>query len=85
MYKYNRFIHLHVLGLGTSTSKEAKEYFSDMTRHKIDFRYQGAEDDASIVLVLALIYLEKLSRNKSLNYLIKPCTTVFENIFLFFH
>ena len=25
-------------GLGTSTSKEAKEYFSDMLRHKIKFR-----------------------------------------------
>ncbi|KAL4217342.1 DNA topoisomerase 2-beta [Mactra antiquata] len=37
-------------GLGTSTSKEAKEYFSDMQRHKIDFRYSGAEDDASINL-----------------------------------
>lgn len=39
-----------VIGLGTSTSKEAKEYFSDMLRHKIDFRYSGAEDDASINL-----------------------------------
>ena len=38
-------------GLGTSTSKEAKEYFSDMARHRIPFKYTGAEDDASIVLV----------------------------------
>ena len=38
-------------GLGTSTSKEAKEYFSDMIRHRIPFRYSGAEDDSSIVLV----------------------------------
>ncbi|XP_053400628.1 DNA topoisomerase 2-alpha-like [Mercenaria mercenaria] len=37
-------------GLGTSTSKEAKEYFSDMNRHKIEFRYTGADDDASINL-----------------------------------
>ncbi|XP_060604745.1 DNA topoisomerase 2-alpha-like isoform X3 [Ruditapes philippinarum] len=37
-------------GLGTSTSKEAKEYFSDMRKHKIDFKYSGAEDDASINL-----------------------------------
>lgn len=27
-------------GLGTSTSKEAKEYFSDMVRHRIKFTYQ---------------------------------------------
>jgi DNA topoisomerase-2 len=39
--------------LGTSTSKEAKEYFSDMERHKIPFKYTGAEDDASINLVQA--------------------------------
>lgn len=38
-------------GLGTSTSKEAKEYFSDMVRHRIPFKYAGTEDDASIVLV----------------------------------
>ncbi|CAH8866181.1 unnamed protein product [Trichobilharzia szidati] len=37
-------------GLGTSTSKEAKEYFSDMNRHRIRFRYSGAEDDGSIQL-----------------------------------
>ncbi|VDQ12346.1 unnamed protein product [Trichobilharzia regenti] len=39
-----------VLGLGTSTSKEAKEYFSDMNRHRIRFRYSGTEDDGSIQL-----------------------------------
>ncbi len=38
-------------GLGTSTSKEAKEYFSDMDRHRIPFKYSGAEDDDSILLV----------------------------------
>ena len=38
-------------GLGTSTAKEAKEYFSDMERHRIPFEYGGAEDDDSIVLV----------------------------------
>ena len=36
------------LGLGTSTSKEAKEYFSDMVRHKIKFKYDGTGDDDSI-------------------------------------
>uniref|UniRef100_A0A3P9IX37 DNA topoisomerase 2 n=1 Tax=Oryzias latipes TaxID=8090 RepID=A0A3P9IX37_ORYLA len=40
-------------GLGTSTSKEAKEYFADMERHRITFRYQGAEDDAAITLAFS--------------------------------
>ncbi|KAF5401692.1 DNA topoisomerase II alpha [Paragonimus heterotremus] len=37
-------------GLGTSSGKEAKEYFSDMVRHRIRFRYTGHEDDDSIQL-----------------------------------
>lgn len=37
-------------GLGTSTSKEAKEYFSDMARHCIRFEYSGTRDDLSIQL-----------------------------------
>ena len=40
-------------GLGTSTSKEAKEYFSDMDLHRIPFKYSGSEDDDSILLVSA--------------------------------
>uniref|UniRef100_A0A7N6B0Y6 DNA topoisomerase 2 n=1 Tax=Anabas testudineus TaxID=64144 RepID=A0A7N6B0Y6_ANATE len=40
-------------GLGTSTSKEAKEYFADMERHRITFRYSGAEDDAAITLAFS--------------------------------
>ena len=40
-------------GLGTSTSKEAKEYFTDMLRHRIFFKYTGAEDDASIELAFS--------------------------------
>lgn len=35
-------------GLGTSTSKEAKEYFSAMDLHRKSFRYDGAEDDQLI-------------------------------------
>lgn len=37
--------------MGTSTAKEAKEYFADMERHRILFRYAGPEDDAAITLV----------------------------------
>ncbi|XP_049606373.1 DNA topoisomerase 2-beta isoform X2 [Syngnathus scovelli] len=40
-------------GLGTSTSKEAKEYFAEMERHRITFRYNGAEDDAAITLAFS--------------------------------
>lgn len=40
-------------GLGTSTSKEAKEYFSEMARHRIPFKYCGPEDDAAITLAFS--------------------------------
>ncbi|XP_012307448.2 DNA topoisomerase 2-alpha [Aotus nancymaae] len=40
-------------GLGTSTSKEAKEYFADMKRHRIQFKYCGPEDDAAISLAFS--------------------------------
>uniref|UniRef100_A0A452EDA6 DNA topoisomerase 2 n=1 Tax=Capra hircus TaxID=9925 RepID=A0A452EDA6_CAPHI len=39
--------------LGTSTSKEAKEYFADMKRHRIQFKYSGPEDDAAISLAFS--------------------------------
>ncbi|KAM7370981.1 hypothetical protein PAMP_010487 [Pampus punctatissimus] len=40
-------------GLGTSTSQEAKEYFSDMGRHRIPFKYSGPEDDEAITLAFS--------------------------------
>ncbi|XP_025972113.1 DNA topoisomerase 2-alpha [Dromaius novaehollandiae] len=40
-------------GLGTSTSKEAKEYFADMAKHRIGFKYSGPEDDAAITLAFS--------------------------------
>lgn len=43
-------------GLGTSTSKEAKEYFSDMTRHRIPFKYSGPADDEAITLVTKSLF-----------------------------
>ncbi|KAJ3662202.1 hypothetical protein Zmor_006558 [Zophobas morio] len=45
-------------GLGTSTSKEAKEYFSNMDRHRIRFRYQGQQDDDHIVLAFSKKHVE---------------------------
>jgi DNA topoisomerase-2 len=38
-------------GLGTSTDKEAKEYFSALRKHRLDFVYEGIEDDQAIDLV----------------------------------
>ena len=35
-------------GLGTSSNKEAQEYFSDIQRHRIDFEYRNNIDDESI-------------------------------------
>ncbi|KPJ15409.1 DNA topoisomerase 2 [Papilio machaon] len=40
-------------GLGTSTSKEAKEYFQNMERHRIKFRYSGPTDDHHIELAFS--------------------------------
>ena len=35
----------HDQGLGTSTSKEAKEYFSALNSHEKEFTFDGATDD----------------------------------------
>ncbi|XP_075677432.1 DNA topoisomerase 2-alpha-like isoform X3 [Dermatophagoides pteronyssinus] len=40
-------------GLGTSTSEEAKEYFSDMKRHRIKFRYDDDGDDKAVELAFS--------------------------------
>lgn len=40
-------------GLGTSTAKEAKEYFENMTRHRIRFRYDGDQDDQNIIMAFS--------------------------------
>ncbi len=50
-YAQNRSQVKYYKGLGTSTSKEAKEYFSDMDRHRIPFHYAGPGDDDAILLV----------------------------------
>uniref|UniRef100_A0A4W5Q6N4 DNA topoisomerase 2 n=1 Tax=Hucho hucho TaxID=62062 RepID=A0A4W5Q6N4_9TELE len=46
-------------GLGTSTSKEAKEYFSDMQRHRIPFKYAGPADDEAITLAFSKKKIEE--------------------------
>lgn len=40
-------------GLGTSTAKEAKEYFSDLGQHKIQFEYVDQEDEEVIELAFS--------------------------------
>ncbi|XP_076297537.1 DNA topoisomerase 2 isoform X2 [Lasioglossum baleicum] len=40
-------------GLGTSTAKEAKEYFQNMTRHRIQFKYKGEQDDQNIIMAFS--------------------------------
>ena len=46
-------IDAYYLGLGTSTSQEAKEYFGNMGRHLIPFKYVDQEDDDSIDLAFS--------------------------------
>lgn len=50
---YNTYHIKYYKGLGTSTSAEAKEYFSDLDRHRIDFKYAGTDDDNAIVLAFS--------------------------------
>ncbi|XP_061873943.1 DNA topoisomerase 2-alpha isoform X2 [Colius striatus] len=50
---YNTWKIKYYKGLGTSTSKEAKEYFADMAKHRIGFKYSGPADDAAITLAFS--------------------------------
>ena len=40
-------------GLGTLSAKEAKDYFSKLERHRVQFKYRGKEDDQSIILAFS--------------------------------
>ena len=46
-------------GLGTSTAKEAKEYFSALGDHKIEFEYVDREDEELIELAFAKKFADK--------------------------
>jgi len=48
---WNKYKIKYYKGLGTSTSKEAKEYFQNMKRHRILFKYEDAGDDEHIEMV----------------------------------
>jgi DNA topoisomerase-2 len=40
-------------GLGTSTAKEAKDYFSDLLKHVITFKHSGSEKEVEDAITLA--------------------------------
>ena len=40
-------------GLGTSSDKQAKEYFGNLQKHKMDFQYVDIQDDQAIQLVFS--------------------------------
>lgn len=46
-------------GLGTSTAKEAKEYFTNMDRHRILFKYEGTKDDENIIMAFSKKCIEQ--------------------------
>uniref|UniRef100_T1IP94 DNA topoisomerase 2 n=1 Tax=Strigamia maritima TaxID=126957 RepID=T1IP94_STRMM len=56
---YNTWRIRYYKGLGTSSAKEAKEYFSDMERHRIIFKYSGRNDDSSIQLAFSKKMVEQ--------------------------
>lgn len=45
--------------MGTSTSKEAKEYFADMKRHRIKFKYTDKQDGQAIALAFSKKKIEE--------------------------
>lgn len=55
---YNSYHIKYYKGLGTSTAAEAKEYFSDLDRHRINFKYAGSEDDHAIRLAFSKDMIE---------------------------
>lgn len=59
---WNKWKVKYYKGLGTSTSVEAKEYFSDLGRHRIRFKYEGPEDDNSINLAFSKKMIEGRKR-----------------------
>lgn len=48
-----------MIGLGTSTSLEAKEYFTEMERHRIRFLYSGVDDDHFVQLAFSKKMVEQ--------------------------
>ncbi|KAK5640442.1 hypothetical protein RI129_011253 [Pyrocoelia pectoralis] len=59
---YNTYTIKYYKGLGTSGSNEMREYFSNMARHRIRFRYNGPQDDENILLAFS----KKLADNRKI-------------------
>ena len=49
-------------GLGTSTNKEAQEYFANIQRHRIDFEYKDEKDDESIIELILNTKMKKMMK-----------------------
>lgn len=45
--------------MGSSTSQEAKEYFKDIARHRIKFKYDGEQDDQNIIMAFSKKCIEQ--------------------------
>ena len=65
--KHNGFKIKYYKGLGTSTSKDAKEYFMNINKLKLKFNYVNNEDDKSIELAFSKVDSEA-RKNWLLNF-----------------
>ncbi len=64
--------------MGTSTSNEAKEYFKDMRKHRIKFKYGGQADDEAIELAFSKKKIEE--RKDWLTKFMQVCTRDLPNV-----
>lgn len=55
---WHRYKIKYYKGLGTSTSNEAKEYFSNMSRHRILFKHRSDDDDSHITMAFSKKMIE---------------------------
>ncbi|KAF5292892.1 hypothetical protein FQR65_LT11144 [Abscondita terminalis] len=55
---HNTYTIKYYKGLGTSSSNEMREYFSDMARHRIRFKYSGTQDDDHILLAFSKKHID---------------------------
>ena len=71
-------------GLGTSTPKEAKEYFADMRRHQIQFHHEGAPCDEAILMVCTAVSYKSLALCGWYDYSFGYCDIFFFKIMFSF-
>jgi len=51
--EYNKWKIKYYKGLGTSTSQEAKEYFNNLDKHIINFKWDNNKSDKSLILAFS--------------------------------